>query len=760
MRGIFKMFVPLSSAAFLYLVACGAVAQTATGVRLIDQQTQLVSLASESLSSNIYFDLPAGVTRFKVDLVGAPGSSDIDIFLRQTQDFPTQNSFDQPLSDVEISEYAQFWSISGISTESILVSAASNRPPSAGRYYLAVINYGATTSATLKLTFNPPVTPTQIRVVFDTPFQCAPQDAECECDLRPWSDSSTAGFIAPGNAGVTLGEKRKNAVIAAAQSLANQINSESPIVVRACWSAKLKTEETRAVLAAAGPDGFLANSPQKGRLPFLSPSHTFFALAPAIRAAGTQPCQMLGGACVVQPQITIFFNSLIDTPQGLGESNFYYGTSGTAPSRDIDFASVATHELTHGLGYVDLIDANGAETVGIDDAFTRNLINGSVTPPKSLARLTNAERLAAITSGNVQWVGAQTLARSSPRVLPGELGIRMYAPSTQESGSSISHLDSATFSQELMAPNYSRGNRNLGVALGQLYDIGFSVAPRAAPVKQKFYAGNWFDPARSGHGFDLEPAGNVGGYDRMFVTTYSYDAQGLPEYFISLGKIVDGTFIADSQALSGQSSTSLARYRQVNGTTQLATDFSGSLRIDFNDAASSEPCSKGNQAEGNAVLRLKAGTEVASDWCIQPLIDRAQRPAQDFTGHWFNEADPGWGMGIANALVNGKIVLLVIIYYPDAAGTFRWAYAQSDDFQNGQEITVFQRNGYCRTCVRGELTDFPAGKLKISLAGVEGSTGQANRASFNVTFQGPAGGTFSRNDVPLVRLVEPPRELQ
>ena len=117
-------------------------------------------------------------------------------------------------------------------------------------------------------------------------------------------------------------------------------------------------------------------------------------------------------------------------------------------------------------------------------------------------------------------------------------------------------------------------------------------------------------------------------------------------------------------------------------------------------------------------------------------------------------------MGIANALVNGKIVLLVIIYYPDAQGTFRWAYAQSDDYQSGQEINVFQRNGYCRNCARIDPVDIPAGKLKITLNGVEGSTGQANRATFNVNFQGPGGGTFARTDVPLVRLVERPREIQ
>ncbi len=744
--------------AALLLITGFAHAQS-SDIQLVNSVPKLIALPLNSIASKIYFDLPAGVTRFKVELVGAPGSGDIDLFLRQGQDFIVSNTYGEALSFSELSEYAQAWSISDLANEAILVGAHSPRPPVEGRYYLVLINGGAATTATLKLTQNPPITPTQIRVAFDIPLACPPSEADCECNLSPWSDGSTAGFFAPGNPGLTLGDKRKNAAIAAAQSLANQISSESPILVQACWSSKLKTGETRAVLAAAGPDRVIANSPEEFRFPFLVPSHTWFAVAPTVRAAGTSRCQVLGGDCIERPQITIFFNSLIDTPEGLGASSFYYGTTGTAPTRDIDFASVATHELTHGLGYIDLVDELGVEERGMDDAFSRNLINAADAAPKSFARLNVPERLAALTSNNVQWVGPQALLRSGSRVLPGDSGLRMYAPTTLETGSSISHLDTASFAQELMAPSYARGNRSLGVALGQLYDLGFAPGPRTPPAKPIVYAGNWYDPAHSGHGFDIEPAGRANGFDRVFVTTYSYDAQGLPEYFISLGQLVDGTFLADSQTSSTGVSTSFARYRQVNGAAERVPDIRGRLRIDFNDAAASEACSKGAQAEGQAVVRITDGSDV-SNWCLQQLVGRNSRPAADFTGHWYDQNNPGWGVGIVNAVSDGKVIVSANVYYFDVSGVARWAYAQSNDFVSGAEIPMFQRNGFCRNCAPVPLVPIPAGFLRLSLGNVEGLSGQPNKISFSITLRGGAGGTFSRTDAPLVRLVEKPRELQ
>ena len=747
-----------------------AFAQTPT-VSLSDQQAKIFTLPASSFTTAFFFDVPAGTARFKVELSGNTGTGDIDLFLRQGKNFLSKNSYDQALSFDELAEYAHYWSISADAAESILVTNTSVRPPVAGRYFVSVFNGDSRVStASLKLTLNPPVTPTQIQVRFDLP--CEAGDTGCKCDLAPWNDTSNpAGFNAPGNAGVNLGQKRKNALLNAAQQLANQINSEAPIVVQACWDDLGSGDST--TLAQAGPSSFAINDPTftfkasnnsivpARATPFL-PRDTWHAIAPTGRALGAGSCKALGGPCGTTPDLTITFNSLIDTPQALGATSFYYGTTpGSAQS--IDFSSVAIHEITHGLGYVDLLNSSGRELRDRDDAYSRNLINSANGEPKSFARLNDAERLAAFTSNNVQWVGPETLSQFGPRVLFGERGIRMHAPTEFSEGSSIGHLDLNTFSNELMAPRYSSA-KNLGIALGQLADVGWSNAPKTTPPIAKFYAGNWFDPSRSGHGFDIQPAGNLGGFERVLVTSYTYDAQGLPEYYISIGEIVDGVFLADTNTLATGASSSLGRFLSTGDATQPDPAFNGRLRMDFNAAASSFACTENGRTVNTtevASLSLIANNE-AITWCIQPVIDPSLRvaPASDFTGHWYDESNPGWGLGIQSAIVDGKSVILIAIYYPDALGNPRWAYAFSSNFHSGDEIDVFQRNAFCRTCTVVAPTDILAGKLKITLDGVEGTTGQNNQVSFNVTFQGAAGGTFTRTNAKLVRLVERPRVIQ
>lgn len=752
----------------LAVLNASALAQSGL-VELSASQPRSFVLPPNSFTTQLYFDLPAGVSRFRLELEGSAQSGDLDLFLRQGQQFISTNTYGKNLNIEELAEYAQYWSVSAQSSEAILVTAASLRPPVAGRYFISVFNgENRDGTATLRLVLNPPVTPIQFDVRFD--LACDPSDSACKCDLAPWNDPSTSGFAAPGNPGITLGQKRRNAMLAAAQAVANQLQGEGKVVVRACWADLDSGELT--TLAQAGPDNSAINDPTlsirtaSGAIrrilptPFL-PRYTWFAAAPAGQAIGSSSCQALGGDCANFADLTITFNALIDTPQALGNRSFFYGTSATNPGQNVDFLTVAMHELVHGLGYVDLLSEDGAELQDRDDAFSRYLINAAQQNPRSLARLSNAERKAATISENLQWVGPETLQRSSALVQTGDSGIRMYAPTQLSVGSNVSHLDQLRFANELMAPFYSI-TRNLGIALGQLYDLGWSNAPRSAPAVSTFYPGNWFDPTRSGHGFDIEPAGKLNGFDRLLVTSYTYDAQGLPEYFISVGQLVDGVFLADSTRSNTGVLSSLGRYRFLNGASQLVPDFSGRLRLDFNQAKNSAACTAEGRAqapEEAATMAFIAGNDAVT-WCLQSLIPKVQRPTPDFTGHWYDATDPGWGMGLANAVLNGKIVLLAIIYYPDGAGNFRWAYAQSNDFQSGQTIPIFQRNGYCRSCARTEPVDIAAGSLTITLDQVEGMSGQNNKVSFDVTFQGPGGGGIRRTNAALVRLVERPRDLQ
>ena len=763
-------------------LASSAFAQTApVEIDISDQQTRRFNLPAANFTNVFGFTLPAGTTRFKVTLTGtiaAPAAdADVDMFLRFARPFPRlSNDYGAPPTSDELFEYAHYQSISAELGESIIVSNAGRYPAQAGKWYLSLLNFSSTAavSATIKLEIlNGVISAAPIVVRFDLP--CPAGVASCKCDLAPWNDPRTAGFSAPGNTGQTLGEKRRNAVLEAASQLSQRLRSEAPITVQACWD-DLGSGD-RVTLAQAGPTNFLIDDRSNGGTSngvyfparpasFLPQRNSFYAAATATKNNGAAACQTFGGPCNATPDIYIAFNSLIDGPEALGVRSFYYGTSTTGnAANDPDFVSVALHELTHGMGYVSLVNLDstdgvlGEEPAGRDDIFTRQVVDLSTGTPRPLARLNNADRIAAITAGRLQWVGARALANPEFTLATGELGIPLNSPTPLESGSSLSHLDPNRFSNQLMLPFISR-TRALGIAAGQLEDIGWDSTPKSTPVRPQFYAGNWFDPTRSGHGFDIEPAGSIGGFNRILFTAYTYDAAGDPEYFLAQGPVVDGVFIPEATPARN----SLVRYRYVNNRPTIDNSVQGYVRVDFNDAGASKSCTENGRSvpglgAGNSGVNAGSLTFVSANqavnWCIQQLIGQSRRPASDFTGHWYKSGDSGWGIGIAQAIDTGKNITLAVLYYPDALGNPRWAFAQSNDYQSGQTIPIKHRRGFCRTCPSG-TQEIDAGSMTLTLDNVQGLRGQINKVSFDVEFKGAAGGRFTRTDAAIERLVPRP----
>jgi hypothetical protein len=115
------------------------------------------------------------------------------------------------------------------------------------------------------------------------------------------------------------------------------------------------------------------------------------------------------------------------------------------------------HELGHGLGLLTFVDlASGAKMLGFDDTFMRNLENHGATPA-DYPSMSNAQRVAASkATGNLHWVGANVEAASSV-LTAGTVGthVRMYAPNSQQGGSSASHWDTALIHGQIMEPVYT-----------------------------------------------------------------------------------------------------------------------------------------------------------------------------------------------------------------------------------------------------------------------------------------------------------------
>jgi hypothetical protein len=154
--------------------------------------------------------------------------------------------------------------------------------------------------------------------------------------------------------------------------------------------------------------------------------NTFYPVALAEKLAGRQL------NAPDEPDIIATFNS---------ETSWYFGLDGNTPAGKMDFVTIVLHEIAHGLGFTHSYRVNGPTgTLGlssgtsvaplafdlfVEDQTQKNLFQEFDAPSAALAN--------ALQSGALFF-------RSAEGPLP-----RLYAPSTFSAGSSISHLDEATY---------------------------------------------------------------------------------------------------------------------------------------------------------------------------------------------------------------------------------------------------------------------------------------------------------------------------
>lgn len=211
---------------------------------------------------------------------------------------------------------------------------------------------------------------------------------------------------------------------------AENFSSSVPITIDAVWG----RQASFGVLGSARPGSYFAGFDGAPDQSLWYPS----ALANAVAGRDLDPAN---------PEIIIRVNSLADwNPRNDG-----------APTKsEYDLESVFIHELGHGLGFLST------------DSYDPHLGFGSIeepTPYDAYAQTPDGKRLSDLPSPSVELGTALT----SPLVWSGTLGIKanggvkplLYSPGKYEDGSSISHLDEATFSNagldSVMTPNLSAG---------------------------------------------------------------------------------------------------------------------------------------------------------------------------------------------------------------------------------------------------------------------------------------------------------------
>lgn len=206
-----------------------------------------------------------------------------------------------------------------------------------------------------------------------------------------------------------------------------------------------------------------------------------------------------------QFDIDIYLNSSV---------NWYTDTVGTVPAGQYDLVSIVLHEICHGLGFVSLAKKSGAEgSFGLLQAsdfaplttsfpwpsldtlpsvFDRYLLNALSQP---LDTFTNPSTTLGtiLTSNNIYFSGPSAVAAN------GNFNPRMYAPSPFSLGSSVLHLNEATYPtgniNELMTPNAAAANANHNpgpICIGILKDIGWTINPNVGIAENNFTSNDIF----------------------------------------------------------------------------------------------------------------------------------------------------------------------------------------------------------------------------------------------------------------------------
>lgn len=174
--------------------------------------------------------------------------------------------------------------------------------------------------------------------------------------------------------------------------------------------------------------------------------------------------------------------------------NWYFGTDGKTPPNQYDFISVVLHELTHGLGFTGNFysqngkggydGGNGDNLPAVFDHYVQNKNGDNLT--KTQLFINPSIKLNQNLTSNWLEFDTHLTQSSSPR---------LFAPSVWDTGSSIYHLDDATYPagdpNSLMTPYTGMGEaiHDPGQStLSIMYQMGWkSISIKHTPLKDIEY---------------------------------------------------------------------------------------------------------------------------------------------------------------------------------------------------------------------------------------------------------------------------------
>lgn len=272
-----------------------------------------------------------------------------------------------------------------------------------------------------------------------------------------------------GNTGETLGEQRLNVLFEAARILNESLDIKYDVHVGSQFTV-LPCSDDGTVLGQAGASDYYLDYSNGSVVPYALANHI---LDRDLNGSGLE--------------IDTQFNSALDNQNGCTAGlSWYYGFD-TAPDDGTSFLSVVLHEIVHGMGFIGLMGSSAHAPFSWPDGkegfslLSKNL--GRAGLSATLDEMTRGQRIIAMTSGDrLTWKGDSANNKTSnysSGVNQNE--IQFYAPSSFDSGSSLSHFDVDLAPDELMEPIYTDTFSDIGLSLEVLIDIGWSPNPDNLP---------------------------------------------------------------------------------------------------------------------------------------------------------------------------------------------------------------------------------------------------------------------------------------
>ena len=201
--------------------------------------------------------------------------------------------------------------------------------------------------------------------------------------------------------------------------------------------------------------------------------------------------------------------------------------------------------------------------------------------------------------------------------------------------------------------------------------------------------GMWFNPARSGHGFDVQFVDSS-----LFVTWFTYQDDGTPTWYVAVG------------AYARPWSAPMSRFVWDPVAQRAVETRVGQLRLNFTDA---------QHGQVDWQIGSRSGSEP-----LQPLLSAAT-PVLDRTGNWYDAVQPGWGLGVYTL---GDILFNVAYFY-DSANQPRWVVGTTTNTDSAV-VAMQSALGFCPDCAHKALVLSPGGEVRYQFNGARAASARVD----------------------------------